>query len=88
MFDAWLSAILRSSETRRKESYDGTIPQAARELGIESKIHVLEDDQPTRLVTVIEGTRAVQGRNYHRWFLDASFRDLKTILSDLHRMVS
>lgn len=62
------------------------ILQAARELGIESKVHVVEDHQLTPIVRVVEGTRMVQSRIDIRWFLDASLRDLKTILADMHRM--
>jgi hypothetical protein len=62
--------------------------QAARELGIESKVHIVDDHRFPPTIRVIEGTRIVQSRIDLRWFLDPELRDLKTILSDLYRMVS
>lgn len=61
------------------------IMTVARELGIESKIRVIEDEQLNPLVTVTEGTRAVQSRI---WLLDSSLTHVKTILSDMHRMAN
>ena len=48
------------------------IMTVARELGIESKIRVIEDEQLNPLVTVTEGTRAVQSRIQVSWLLDSS----------------
>ena len=62
------------------------IMKAARELGIESKVHVVEDQRLNPVVRVVEGTHIVQSRINVRWFLDSSLQDLKTILSDMHRM--
>jgi hypothetical protein len=57
--------------------------KAARELGIENKVHVLEDHQLNPLVSVIEGTHVVQGHIAAHWFMDSSLRHVKTILSDM-----
>ena len=62
------------------------ILQAARELGIESKILIVEDQHVNPLVTVIEGTRAIQTRISAHWFMDSSLVHVKTILYDLHRI--
>jgi len=64
------------------------IMTVARELGIESKIRVIEDEQLNPLVTVTEGTRAVQSRIQVSWLLDSSLTHVKTILSDMHRMAN
>ena len=64
------------------------ILKAARELGIESCVSVVEDHQVEPLVSVIVGTHAVQGRINIRWFLDGNLQPLKTILSDMHRLAS
>ena len=61
------------------------ILRAARELGIESKVHVLEDHQPNPPVSVIEGTHVVQSRMDVRWLMDSGLGHVKTILSDMHR---
>ena len=64
------------------------IMTVARELGIESKIRVIGDEQLNPLVTVTEGTRAVQSRIQVSWLLDSSLTHVKTILSDMHRMAN
>lgn len=64
------------------------IMKAARELGIESKVHVVEDHQLNPLVRVIEGTNLVQGPIQISWFLYISLRHVKTVLADMHRMAS
>jgi hypothetical protein len=64
------------------------ILKAARELGIESKVHVVEDHQLNPLVSVIDGTHVVQSRIAARWFMDGSLRHVKTILSDMNRIAS
>ncbi len=64
------------------------IMTVARELGIESKIRVVEDEQLNPLVTVTEGTRAVQSRIQISWLVDNSLTHVKTILSDMHRMAN
>ena len=64
------------------------IMTVARELGIESEIRVVEDEQLNPLVTVTEGTRAVQSRIQISWLLDSSLTHVKTILSDMHRMAN
>jgi hypothetical protein len=64
------------------------IMTVARELGIESKIRVVKDEQLNPLVTVTEGTRAVQSRIQISWLLDRSLTHVKTILSDMHRMAN
>jgi hypothetical protein len=63
------------------------IMTVARELGIESKIRVIGDEQLNPL-TVTEGTRAVQSRIQVSWLLDSSLTHVKTILSDMHRMAN
>jgi hypothetical protein len=85
--DAWLSTIFPFFTTRRKESrMTDQIMKAARDLGIESKVHVVEDQQLNPLVRIVEGTRIVHAHVDARWFLDTSPQNLKSILSDLHRM--
>jgi hypothetical protein len=57
--------------------------RAARELGIDSHVRVLEDHQINPLVTVRVGAAAVQSRIEATWFLDSSLTDVKTILNDM-----
>lgn len=63
------------------------IMRAARELGIEAKVFVTEDQQLNPVVRV-EGTHIVQGRIQLHWFLDSSLQHVKTILSDMYRKAS
>jgi len=60
--------------------------KAARELGIDSHVGVLEDHQISPLVTVRFGTKAVQSRIDAKWFVDSSLQHVKTILGDMLRM--
>jgi hypothetical protein len=62
------------------------IMKAARELGIESKVHVLEDHDLNPLVTVRDGSTAVQDRINAGWLMESSLQRVKTILGDMHRM--
>jgi hypothetical protein len=48
----------------------------------------VEDEQLNPLVTVTEGTRAVQSRIQISWLVDSSLTHVKTILSDMHRMAN
>jgi hypothetical protein len=59
--------------------------KAARDLGIESKVHIVSDEiRP--VVSVIVGTHAVQGPIETKWFMDESLTYVKQILSDMHKM--
>ena len=71
-----------------KESMTDRILKAARELGIESAVHVTEDHQLDPLVNVIVGTHVVQCRIGFRWLMANDTRYVRTILLDLHRMAS
>jgi len=64
------------------------ILEAARELGIQSAVRVLEDHQLSPLVSVIVGTHVVQSRIDVRWLMSRSTTHIRTILSDMHRRAS
>jgi hypothetical protein len=62
-----------------------SILRAARELGIESKVHVTEDHQINPVVSVIEGTHAVNGRIDAGWLMDEQLTRVKAILSQMYQ---
>lgn len=63
------------------------ILQAARELGIQSTVRVLEDHQLNPLVSVVVGTHTVQSRIDVSWGMSGTTH-IKTILSDMHDLAS
>lgn len=61
------------------------ILKAARELGIESAVKVVEDHQPSPLVSVIVGTHVVQSRIDIRYLMNADLQYVRTILGEMHK---